>query len=208
MKKCIILSVIGALFLVSCIGDTESWLGGVIIAAVCFFFAFRAFKKEKVRKQTLLEAIAEVSQLTIDTLQPISYGNIVLKEGEEVYFAAPARTFTSKERITGYTGGSRGVNVHIAKGVNFRVGNHKAQPVRKKVYTFHAGDYIVTNRRIVFIGAEDHFEYKLEKISAVKQLADDAFTIIAGSNSKNITLKGKDIVYAYSITAIVVDALA
>ena len=208
MKKCIILAVIGAVFLLSCIGDTETWLGGVIIAAVCFFFAFRGFRKEKVRKQTLLEAIAEVSQLSIDTLQPVPYGNIVLKEGEEVYFAAPARTFTSKERITGYTGGSRGVNIHVAKGVNFRVGNHRAKPVRKKVYTFHEGDYVVTNRRIVFIGTEEHFEYKLEKISAVKQIADDAFTIIAGNNSKNITLKGKDIVYAHTITAIVVDALA
>lgn len=204
MKKCIILSVIGVLFLVSCIGEPESALGGVIIAAICFFFAYRAFAK----RRNLLKAIDEVSQLTIDTLQPVSYGSLALKEGEEVYFAAPARTFTSKERITGYTGGSRGVNVHVMKGVNFRVGNHRAKPIRKKVYSFHEGDYVVTNRRIVFIGAEDHFEYKLEKVSAVKQLADDAFTIISGDNSKNITLKGKDIVYAYSITAIVVDALA
>ena len=154
------------------------------------------------------EAIEVAKQININALTPISYGNLVLKEGEEVYFAAPARTFTSKEKITGYTGGSRGVNLHIAKGVNFRIGNHKAQPVRETVYTYHEGDYVVTNRRIVFIGTEDHFDFKLERVSAVKQVAEDAFSVVAGSTLKNIKMDAADAVIAYFMTKKLVKAMA
>lgn len=214
----IALVLVGLFFFVICVGDPELSTIGTVIALLCFAAAFCCFMASKSRKKKkiaaqesnnkLQEAIEAASQLTVDTLQPVNYGNLVLKEGEEVYFAAPARTFTSKEKITGYTGGSRGVNVHVMKGVNFRVGNHRAKPIRETVYSFKHGDYVVTNRRIAFIGAEDHFEFKLENVSAVKQIADDAFTIIAGSKSKNITLDGTDIVYAYTTTVLLVNAMA
>lgn len=214
----IVLVLVGLFFFVICIGDPELSTVGTVLALLCFAAAFCFFMCSKSRKKKKLavqestnkmqEAIESASKLTVDTLQPVPYGNLVLKEGEEVYFAAPARTFTSKEKITGYEGGSRGVNVHVMKGVNFRVGNHRAKPVRETVYSFNHGDYVVTNRRIVFIGAEEHFDFKLENVSAVKQLADDAFTIIAGSKSKNITLDGTDIVYAYTITVLLVNEMA
>ena len=214
----IALVLVGLFFFVICVGDPElagfglTLAGLCFVAAVCFFMAAKSRKKKKIAAQEsnnkLQEAIDAASQLTVDALKPVNYGNLVLKEGEEVYFAAPARTFTSKEKITGYTGGSRGVNVHVVKGVNFRVGNHRAKPIRETVVSFKEGDYVVTNRRIVFIGAEEHFEFKLENVSAVKQIGYDAFTIIAGGKSKNITLEGTGIVYAYTVTVLFVNEMA
>lgn len=201
MKKCIILVVAGIVCFASCAGDPEAFLGGVIIAAVCFLFAFRAFKKAQVEKQSIQTALATIAKFEANGLPPVPCNGIALKNDEEAYFAAPAKTYTSKERVTGYTGGSRGVNIHVMKGVNFRVGNHRAKPVRKQVYTYHAGDLVVTNKRVVFVSAEGSFDFPLGKISAVKQTAKNSITIVAGNTSKNLLLTPANAVYVQAVVS-------
>lgn len=204
MKKAIALVTIGVLFLISCIGDMEAFTGAVIIAAVCFFFAYRSYKKAKYSQQVMQETQAAVQQLDVNTLTPITYDDLALKEGEEVYLAVPAKTYTSKEKVTRYEGGHSGVSVRVAKGVTLRTGSQKAKPVRETVYTYHHGDYVVTNRRIVFVGTEESFDIPLEKVTAVKKDAADAIAVITGSTVKNLKMTSSNAMYAHALTNTVI----
>lgn len=208
MKKSIILVAVGIVFLISCIGNSEAFMGAVIIAALCFFFAYRSYKKEKQSQQSIQEANAAAEQLDVSTLTPVDYNDLVLKDGEEVYLAISAKTFTSKERVTGYEGGSSGVSVRVAKGVTVRSGGSKGTAVRKKVYEFHDGDYVVTNKRLVFIGMEDSFDIPLEKVTAVKQIATDAISIVSGNATKNMKIDAANAVYAHALTNKVINEFA
>ena len=204
MKKSIALVIVGVVFLIACIGDLEALAGAAVIAAICFFFAFRSYKKAKHRQQVMQETHAAVEQLDVNTLTPVDYNDLALKEGEEVYLAVSAKTFDSKEVVTGYEGGRSGVSLRVAKGVTVRTGSQKAKPVRKTVYNFHQGDYVVTNKRLVFVGMEDSFDIPLEKVTAVKQIATDAISVVSGKTVKNMKLNAADALYAHAMSNTVI----
>ena len=50
---------------------------------------------------------------------------IPLIEGEVCHSAVNAMRLVSKTITSGYSGGSRGFNVRLMKGVNYRIGNYK-----------------------------------------------------------------------------------
>lgn len=133
-------------------------------------------------------------------IHPIEYPELILKKEEAVYFATPAKTFTSKEKVVGYEGGSVGGSVRVAKGLTIRTSSSKGSPVRKNVYKFCDGDYVVTNKRVVFLGTEDSFEIPLEKITSIKLIATDAFSIISGTKIKNVLFDESQIKAAYNVT--------
>lgn len=208
MKKAIALVALGVLFLISGLGDMETFAGAVIVAAICFFFAYRSYKKAKHSQQVMQETQEAVQRLDADTLTPIAYDDLALKEGEEVYLAVPAKTYTSKEKITRYEGGHSGVSVRVAKGVTLRTGSQKAKPVRETVNTYHSGDYVVTNKRIVFAGTEDSFDIPLENVTAVKKDAADAIAVITGSTVKRLKMNSSSAMYAHALTNTVLKKFA
>ncbi|MBO5141887.1 MAG: hypothetical protein J6C46_02610 [Clostridia bacterium] len=128
------------------------------------------------------------------------------QKDEVVIYAVPAAIFKDKEQVIGYTGKSSGASVRIAKGLTVRTGSSGGTPIRGSVRKESIGDLIITNKRVLFIGKDDNFEFAVSKISVVKVLSDETFVIQAGRSSKNILVNSDVIVYTmgfinYAVTS-------
>ena len=120
-------------------------------------------------------------------------------DDEILIYATPAATFKDKEQIVGYTGKSAGVSVRVAKGVSVRTGGTGSRAVRDTVRQSNMGDLLITNKRIMFVGKDDSFEFSVNKISIVKLIDRNSFVIQSGRSSKNIWLDSALVVYAYGL---------
>lgn len=184
-------------------GTLNTFVIMFFIATVALFIAsIQSIKmgKEKNKEPFVNPYIADLSPYDNDMIPEIHYPNLKLRPSEALLFASPANTFTSKEQVVGYSGGSRGMSIHIAKGLTYRTGGTRATPIRSDVLKFNAGDYIVTNERIVFIGLKDSFEIPVSKVTATKIYAQDAFILLAENKQKNIQIDSSQVKYALAMT--------
>lgn len=129
----------------------------------------------------------------------ISYIGFHPQADEVLIYAAPAYTFKDKEQVVGYTGKSAGASVRIAKGLTVRTGGSAGRPIRSDVRKFNVGDLLITNKRVLFVGKDDSFEFVAEKISTVKLLDGCSFVIQSGKSAKNIGLDPAILAYAYGL---------
>lgn len=118
---------------------------------------------------------------------------------EILIYAAPATTFKDKEQVIGYTGKSSGVSIRVAKGVTIRSGGIGSRAVRDTIRQSSIGDLLITNKRIIFVGKDDSFEFQVGKISTVKLLDGNSFVIQSGRSSKNVWLDTALVTYAYGL---------
>ena len=95
----------------------------------------------------------------------IDYPGFFPQPHEVVLYAAPAATFKDKEKVVGYTGRSAGASVRVAKGLTVRTGSSGGTPIRDTIRSYCVGDLIVTNKRVVFIGKDDSFDFSISKVA-------------------------------------------
>lgn len=126
----------------------------------------------------------------------VNYTGFFPQAKEIIVYVAPAYTFKDKEQVVGYTGKSSGVSVRVAKGLTYRTGGSGGHAIRDNVRKYNAGDLIITNKRVVFIGKDDSFEFAVNKISAVKPLTQESFVIQSGKSFKNILVDSSLTIYA------------
>lgn len=119
-------------------------------------------------------------------LPKTNYDGFFPQKGEAIIYAAPVQVFTDKEKLVGYTGNSAGASVRVTKGVTLHTGGRSGKAVRENVRDYVSGDYIITNKRLIFISNTSGFEYKLDKITAVKIMSKEELYIQAGKTIKNI----------------------
>lgn len=162
--------------------------------------------KEKIFAHNNVNPYVDITPYELKIGFPIvNYNCFFPHRGEVVIYAVPSATFKDKEQVAGYTGTSAGASVRVAKGVTVRTGRSGGQPIRNTVRKCNIGDLIVTNKRVVFIGKDDSFDFALDKITAIKPLSKETFIIQSGRNSKNIFVDSKAVIYAagfvnYAIT--------
>lgn len=177
----------------------------LVILAFCIVMivvtSVRRSTAKKAKKVPFINPYVDVSQYdTGSTLPRVNYPNLIMLSSEAILYAAPAHTFVEREQVVGYSGGSSGASVRVAKGLTVRTAATRGKPIRQNVKKFNNGDYIVTNQRIIFIGQNDSFEFKNSKVTAIKMLAPNAFVILAGSRSKNIAVDAGQMKYAVGIS--------
>lgn len=129
----------------------------------------------------------------------VNYRGFHPDSDEILIYATPASTFKDKEQIVGYTGKSAGISVRVAKGVTVRRGGAGSRAVRNTVRQSNMGDLLVTNKRIVFVGKDDSFEFQVRRISTLKLLNRNSFFIQSGQCSKNVWVDENLIAYAYGL---------
>ena len=184
-----------------------------VICAIVFFIMWRERKLKKENKKALNTYVpnpfVDVTCYDRNEIPKVNYPNLVLKEGEKLIYAAPAAVFVEKEKVIGYTGGSTGVSIRVAKGLTLRQGASKGTPVRDRVKDFFGGDYVVTNQRLVFVAPQKPFDISLKKVSAVHNISEGeiftAFSILTGNTAKNIWVERDQIKYAMACTMFAVD---
>ena len=120
---------------------------------------------------------------------PIIHGSTVfLQKNELCHYSNPATLYIAKTRVTGYSSGSSGVNIRIAKGVTYRTGGSKGAPIREKVMESFPGTLSITNQRIIFSSMQNSFDKNISTISSINPY-DDGFILQFSSTSYTIGTK-------------------
>ena len=118
------------------------------------------------------------NQKKVRTLSPdeplpvIIASNLLLSSGEVCHYSQQATYVKTKNVVVGYSGGSRGTSIRLAKGVSFRVGASKSAPVRGNVQERTNGILSITNKRIVFSANKGAFDKKISSLSAATPYRD------------------------------------
>lgn len=144
----------------------ENLILGVIATGITAFFLYRVFKPSQrtnpeILEQTLME-VAAVTELPVIE-DPIS---ILLKKDEICHFQSEAQVVLIKNQVVGYTGGTTGISVRVAKGFSIRSGGSRGAPVRQNIAYTYPGIFSMTNQRIIMSG-EKGYEYPLSKLTSI-----------------------------------------
>ncbi len=114
--------------------------------------------------------------------------DLMLKPGETCHFYGKAASIKYKNVVTGYSGGSSGVSIRIAKGVSYRVGQSKSTPIRGTVQERHPGFLAITNKRAVFNAPQGAFDRNISNLSSL-MLLDDGLVFQFGATQYIIETK-------------------
>lgn len=156
---------------------SDMLLFAIIFAAITALFVWLAVKKPKPSKKqrAAMEAqqaeekrkarIAEVEAVTElpVIVAPVS---VVLRPGEVCHYQTPASVVEIKERVVGYSGGSGGVSVRVAKGVTLHSGRSRSTPIRADVAKEYPGFFTMTDQRMIMTG-EKGFDHPLTKLTSM-----------------------------------------
>jgi len=124
----------------------------------------------KEREQKLFDKLAngDLSGIPIQTDVPV-----MLKQGEGAYVNLNGIQYVEERTRSTYVGGTRGVSFRLMKGVSIRTGGFKAErvPVTEKV-ELDRGRFIVTNKRVIFVGPRKNVSFPVNKILEIHEYSD------------------------------------
>lgn len=135
-----------------------------------------------------------------DPTDPDSAG-LLLKPGEKPYAVLDGAALIEPRRAPGhFVGGSHGVSLHIAKGVNYRVGavHGTYVPGPESPTPIDIGRAVVTDQRVTFAGPKASREWLYAKLIGC-QHAPDNWTVLQVSNRQKSSGIGYDAEHAASI---------
>jgi hypothetical protein len=90
---------------------------------------------------------------------------INLQKGEQIVWAFPAVDYLEDKTKRQYVGGSQGVNLRIMKGVYYRVGAFRGQPIeRTERVHVDTGWLAITNKHIYFAGPAKSLRIPYSKV--------------------------------------------
>lgn len=155
-------------------------------------------KKIKIANANKTNPYVDITPYELGITFPFVYYTGFHPDNDEILiYAAPGVTFKSGEQIVNYTGNSAGVSI--------KTGGTGSRTVRDTVRQANIGDLIITNKRIMFIGKDDSFEFQVSTISIVKFLDSNSFVIQSGCSSKNVWLDIALVTYAYGMIKYAID---
>lgn len=168
------IAVIGAIGSVSS-GSVDALPGAAVLLAIAVVLAMTVAKEiqNPPPPPTIEEQGIHVSKDALDafraygTLPKVDNSPVMLADGETAVYACRAERIETKNRKIGTTEGGAGVSFRVAKGVSLRTGGTGSKSVYGDVEMIHAGEFVVTTNRVVFVAASRAFEEKLSNISAV-----------------------------------------
>jgi hypothetical protein len=106
-----------------------------------------------------------LAEIQRGNLPEINVSGLVTQKGEKVYWSEPAILAETKVVRRRYEGGSQGVSIRIMKGVSYRVGGHRGHLVSDTdTVPVSDGEFIITNKRLIFRGDGKSFAIKLDRI--------------------------------------------
>lgn len=142
-------------------------------------------------------------RLGADDELPVVQSNLMLADGETCHYCGQATFVKTKNVVVGYSGGSRGASIRIAKGMSYRIGAQKASPIRGDVQERTVGVLSITNKRVVFSGNKGAFDNKIAKLSAVTPYSNG---IAFQFGDHQYPLEVKEPEYVYEILARIVNS--
>jgi hypothetical protein len=105
-------------------------------------------------------------------LPSVDSPSIVLQRNEIAYWESSANLLVNKVVTTGYTSGSRGVSIRVMKGVSYRVGSSRSQPIKQEVTTRYPGVLVITSKRVVFAASQKSFSIPFSQLISFDPYSD------------------------------------
>ncbi len=137
------------------------------------------------------------SRVSVEGNLPIN-----LQRGESIIWAFSGTELFEERRQRHYVGGSQGVSVRIMKGVYYRVGAFKAQPIECTArVTIDRGIFVVTNRHVYFHGSSKSFRIPYSKMVSIQPFSDGIGITKDSSNAKMQVFVTSDGWFTYNLVA-------
>ena len=143
-------------------------------------------------------------QLREDEPLPIMQAHNVLMHKDEVcHYTSSATYVKTKNVVVGYTSGSRGVSIRVMKGMSYRIGSSRSQPIRGNIQEKTEGLLTITSKRIIFSAQKGAFDKRFSSLSSITPHSDGV-SFQFGENQYSLILKHP--IYVCQIIARVVNA--
>jgi hypothetical protein len=164
------------------------------VGAIVFYFAkVRGEAKTQAKQDTLSTELATV----VDHLSDLWQSDILIKlfageppdialqGGERILCVFPNTTLLEPRSVRTWQSAYGGPTIRIAKGLSFRAGaSHGVSESHDELRTIDEGTFLLTNKRLVFLGAHRTKSVSLEKVVDIKGYKD-GLTVHRESKEKN-----------------------
>jgi hypothetical protein len=119
---------------------------------------------------------------------PVMDGPQLMAQADEIVHGELPAALMKQVALREFRGGSAGFSFRVAKGVRFRTGSFRGHSVvvGTQLKTVDTGVLSITNKRVVFLGAQKTVESKYSKLVGV-QVYSDAVSLSV-SNRQNASL--------------------
>lgn len=119
---------------------------------------------------------------------------------EEILWVFNSVTSYQEVTKTINVGASQGLSVRIARGIYYRVGAFRGEPIStSSLKPLYYGDMIITNKNVYFYSTQKSVKYPYDKILAYVPFEDAIGIQQTRANSKTIYYKGVDGRYAFNL---------
>jgi len=154
---------------------------------------------EKVAKGLILNDIFQ-GKLPENRLNISGNSPFLLEKGETLIWIFQNVGFYEQRSKTTYVGKSNGISIKIAKGVYYKAGQFKGNPVTNNQMTLIAnGVFALTNKNIYFASATKSFKTSYKKLISMTQYSDGIGIQKDGVSAKPQIFKGLDGWFTYNI---------
>lgn len=154
---------------------------------------------EKVAKGLILNDISQ-GKLPENRLNISGNSPFLLDKGETLIWIFQTVEFYEQRSKTTFEGKSQGISIKIAKGVYYRTGHFKGNPVTTTQMTLIAnGMFALTNKNIYFASASKSIKIPYAKLISMTQYSDGIGLQKDGASSKPQIFKGLDGWFTYNI---------
>lgn len=142
-------------------------------------------RRRSVVRELGFDALGIQADLQANGIRPIDT-NLVLKPREVAAYQTPAVLCRFATR-TQYVGGSQGVSIPLGHGFRYRISSFRGQPIQSQYLAeVDTGQLVVTNIRLVFIGAKRDVATPLAKLVSVEPYSDAIGIGREGKESRDI----------------------
>lgn len=124
--------------------------------------------------------------------------NLMLKRGERLIFDIP-KMLLCEERSVKVKGGYQGFSVRIMKGVSYRFGGFEAGSERR-IVGLDEGNFILTNKRIVFSGNKLSKDVPLNKINTIRTLENGIAITRSGKQKTEYYMGTQNLSFEVTVT--------
>lgn len=163
-----------------------STITGAIILALLGLLAYRKSVKNEQKKKKQADRLNEIymgSPVAMALLDisngklPVFNDSPIIRSGETTHLYCKAKRYITKNRVVGHTASTAGASFQVAKGMRVRTGGIQGSSMYDDVTTTYDGEFVLTNKRLMFISNQNGFESTLGTVSAITE-AEDGRTII------------------------------
>jgi hypothetical protein len=136
------------------------------ISGALGYYLVRSARRIKIQKENDQR---ELDQILLKPLTEIRPKKALIKPGEKAYGAVFADL--QENKTIGYSAGTTGMSVRVAKGVTLRTSGTKGKAVKGMV-NIASGELVITDSRVIFAGDRKSFAISLENLLDATSYAD------------------------------------